>query len=421
MTLVDIVRRRGYRTLLAGQGVSALGDWMATVAFMELAWHQSGSSTAVGGILALRLLPAALAGPLAARAANRWDRRKTMVAMDFARAGMIAVVPLVRGYWWIYLWAFMLEVGSIVFLPARDASIPDLVDEDDLPVANGLVLASSYATIPLGAAAFALAAALPGADLFDRPYALVFFVDACTFVVSGLLIMRLTQLGGTGASATTPTTPTTPTNATEHETRVRFRDAFALPLVRAVMPATVAVAAGLGALFSLGVRFVREVLDATDAQFGVLIALFGVGAAGGLGLLQTRRGLDEIVATRLGVAALGIIVGAFSLAPALGFAFLGALAFGAGAAWTLASGMGALQSHLDGPARVLAFTAFHVVIRSALAVSALAAGVAGDVVDDVHWPVVGSLEGTRVVLLCSGLLVLVSSTRVSLRGREREG
>jgi predicted MFS family arabinose efflux permease len=200
---------------------------------------------------------------------------------------------------------------------------------------------------------------------------------------------------------------------------VRFRDALALPLVRAVLPATLAVAVGLGALFSLGVRFVRDLLGASDAQFGVLIALFGVGAAFGLVLLQRSNDLDEIKATQAGVAALGIIVAAFSLAPALWFAYLGAIAFGAGAAWTLSSGMGALQSNSDGQERVLAFTAFHVVIRTGLAVAAIGAGLAGDIVDDVHWPLVGRLEGTRLVLLCSGLLVLLSSTRVSLREAER--
>ncbi len=408
MTVVNVVRKRGYRILLIGQGVSALGDWMGTVAFIVVVSQQSDSSSAVGGILALRLLPAALAGPLAAKAAGRWDRRKTMVAMDLVRAGMIAVVPIVRGFWWIYLWAFMLEVGSIVFLPARDASIPDLVDEeDDLPIANGLVLGSSYGTIPLGAAAFAAVAALPGVDLFNRPYALVFWIDGLTYVISAIMIMRLTQLARQAA-------PTKQQAAAEPEPR--FRDALKLPLVHAVLPATIAVGLGLGSLFSLGVSFVKDVLHASDAQFGVLIALFGVGAALGLVLLQREHSMDEIKATRWGVAALGIIVGAFSLAPALGFAFLGAIAFGAAAAFTLSSGMGALQSHSDGPERVLAFTAFHVVIRAGLAVAAIVAGAAGDLVDAVHWPVVGTVAGTRIVLLCSGVLVLLSAARVTLPG-----
>src|SRR6185436_1988374 len=98
---------------------------------------------------------------LAARAVARWDRRRTMLAMDAVRALTIAAVPLVRSSWWVYVAAFVLEAASLVFLPARDASIPDLVEPDDLAVANGLVLGSSYGTIPLGAGAFAAVAALP--------------------------------------------------------------------------------------------------------------------------------------------------------------------------------------------------------------------------------------------------------------------
>jgi dTMP kinase len=322
---------------------------------------------------------------------------------------MVALVPLVNELWWIYVWAFMIEVGSLVFLPARDASIPDLVGDDDLPLANGLVLGSSYGTIPLGAALFSLVAALPGHDLFGRPLALVFWLDAASFVLSAALIARLTNLAR-GMSRTSDRA----VDVTEQST-VRFRDAFSIPLVRAVMPATIAVAMGLGALFSLGIVFVRKVLGASNAEFGLLVALFGVGAAIGLGLLQSRRGLDQLLATRVGVAALGIIVALFSLAPAIQFAFLGAVAFGAAAAWTLASGMGTLQSSLDGQMRIVAFAAFHTVIRFGLALAALGAGLAAQFVGKVRWPVVGTLEPSRLVLLCSGILVLASAMRVQAR------
>lgn len=402
-SLATLLRRHDFRTLLVGQTVSSLGDWMGTVAFMALVLDTSGSSTAVGGILALRLLPGAIGGPLAARAAGRWDRRRTMVAMDLTRAGMIAAVPFVEELWWVYIWAFSLEVASLVFLPARDASIGDLVEAEDLPLANGLVLGSSYGTIPLGAALFATVAALPAGDLLGRSYALVFFVDAASFLWSAALIARLTSLARHAGE---------PGVASEHD--VRFGAAFAIPLVRAVMPATIAVASGLGALFSLGIVFVREVLHASDVEFGVLIALFGIGAVAGLQLLRSATGLDGIHAARTGVAALGAVVGGFSLAPTVWLAYAGAIAFGGAATWTLASGMGVLQSRLDGSARVLAFSAFHVVIRLGLALSAIGAGAAGELLGDVRWPLLGRLEPARVVLLCAGALVLLSSTRVTL-------
>jgi len=400
MSVVALVRRPGYRDLLVGQGVSALGDWMGTVALMALVLQLTGSPIAVGGILTLRLLPAAIGGPLAARAAARWDRRKTMLAMDASRALMIALVPLIRALWWVYLWGFLVEVASIVFLPARDASIPDLVgdDDDQLPLANGLILGTSYGSIPLGAALFAAVAALPF-EIDSRPFALVFFIDAATFLVSFFCIARLNQLGG-GSSVV------------DGEERTRFVDAFRIPLVRAVMPAALSVALGLGALFSLGIVFVHDVLHATDAEFGVLIALFGVGAAVGLVVLQRMPHGDLLARTRFGVAYIGAVIAVFSVASQLWLAWFGAAAFGAGAAYALSAGMGAIQSRLDGHARVLAFAAFHVVLRVGLGISAIAAGVAGDLIADVKWPVVGTLEPSRLVLLCAGIVVVLSSLAV---------
>jgi hypothetical protein len=76
--------------------------------------------------------------------------------------------------------------------------------------------------------------------------------------------------------------------------------------------------------------------------------------------------------------------------------------------------MGALQSRLDGTDRVLAFSAFHVVIRLGLALSAIVAGAAGELAGDVDWPVFGRLEPARLVLLCAGALVFLSATRVTL-------
>ena len=142
-----------------------------------------------------------------------------------------------------------------------------------------------------------------------------------------------------------------------------------------VMTPVAAIVLALGSLFSLGVVYVREILDASDTQFGLLIALFGIGAAIGLGALQLARGHDDITNIRHGVIVQGATIGVMSLANGIAFAFVGAIAFGAATAFVLASGMSVLQSMLEGHDRVLAFTAFHVVIRTGLSLSAIGAGV----------------------------------------------
>jgi MFS family permease len=381
------------RDLLLGQAVSSLGDWMGTVALMALVLQLTDSATAVGGVLVLRLAPTVLAGPVAARLVTRWSRRKIMLAMDAVRIPAVAILPWVTSLWWIYLWAFVVELAGMVFLPARDASIPDLVDgDDDLATANGLVLGTSYGMIPLGAGLYALVAALGGGGGTDVAR-LVFLVDALTFAVSFLAIARLPELG-TSASADAATGGG------------RFVDALRLPVVRRLAPVAAVVAFGLGALFSLGVVWVQDVLGATDTEFGLLVACFGVGAGVGLLVLGglPRRDLRTVTTA---LVLQGGVIATMSLAPTIGFALLGAVGFGGLTAVVLALAMELLQDQLGDRDRVLAFAVFHMVIRGGLAIAAIGAGVADDLLDEVTWPLVGHLASSQVVLLSSGLLVVL--------------
>jgi MFS family permease len=380
------------RDLLIGQSISSLGDWMGTVALMALVLELTGSATAVGGVLVLRLAPTALAGPVAARLVTRWSRRRIMLAMDAVRIPAVAILPWITELWWIYLWAFVTELAGMVFLPARDASIPDLVDsDDDLAVANGLVLGSSYGMIPLGAGLYALVAAVAGGGGDGVWVArLVFAVDAATFAASLAAIARLPELGTSTGSA-----------GGDHG---RFIDALRLPLVRRLAPVAACVAFGLGALFSIGIVWVQDVLDATETQFGLLVACFGVGA--GAGLLVLRQ-LDrhDLATVRVALVIQGAVVATMSLAPTITFALVGAVGFGALTAFVLALAMELLQAGLGDRDRVLAFAVFHVVIRGGLALAALGAGVADDLLDETSWPLLGHLASSQVVLLSSGALV----------------
>ncbi|WP_419845191.1 MFS transporter [Candidatus Poriferisocius sp.] len=400
----------GFRRLLIGQGASALGDWMGTFALMALVDHLSDSAAAVGGILAFRLIPAALGGTLAAKLVNRWDRRRTMITMDLLRAGMIAVVPFVQELWWVYLWAFALEAPSVVFLASRDSAIPDLVDEPDLPLANAAMMGSSYGNIPIGAGLFAAFAALPLDDgwLGSHPYALVFWIDALTFGVSAYFIAR--ALGGLQRREPSPQAVPDSVVVSDSEISLspsRLRDAWSVPLVRRVLPATAAAAVGLGALFSLGIKLVQEELKASDIEYGVLIVLFGAGAGIGLALTHKSRHVDLLVLTRRGALVMGALVALMSQSPTVWLTFLGAAGFGAGATVALTSGMSALQARIPmEEERVLAFSAFHVVIRIGLGAAALGAGAIGDGLNGAGLP------GTRSVLLASGLLVLASAATV---------
>jgi predicted MFS family arabinose efflux permease len=401
--LRSLLARAEFRKLLGGQVTSGIGDWMATVALMALVLQISGSSTAVGAILVLRLAPASITGPVAPRVVSRWDRRRAMLSMDAVRVVIVALIPLVFTLWWVYLWAFLLEVAGLIFLPARDAIIPDLVEEEHLPLANGLILACSYGTMPLGAGAYALISGLLGHRSGLATW-IVFAVDAITFVVSLAMIRQLHD------------------NRREHrreepgEPSTSFREAWRLDEVRAIALPTAAVALGLDALFSLGIVFVRKVLGASSAEFSLLIALFGVGAAIGLVILRVFRGRAPRL-VRAAVLAQGVTVTGMALSPSIGWAFLGALCFGGATAIAMTGTMSELQRSLDDQQRVMAFTVFHVLVRGGLATAAIGAGLATDLLGHrVTWPV--AVASARLVFVVSGIVVLVGAAFT--RGARRQ-
>ncbi len=395
-----LLGRNDYTKLLAGQAVSGLGDWMATTAFMALALDLTGSPTAVAGVLAVRLLPGIVAGPIAARVTSRWAARRTMLAMDLLRAGAVVAIPFVGALGWLYAWAFALEVASLVFLPARDASVPQIVRQGHLPVANGLILGSSYATIPLGAAAFSAVTAFGGDWIPLRDsYSLVFWVDGATFLISFALVSRITSL---------PSRRPAP----EEVPQMRLRDALDIGIVRMVLPAAAGASLGLGALFSVGIVLVQDVLHASHAAFGLLIVAFGGGASLGVLVVQKRAGSPQLRWARDGIRIAGLSIIAISVLPNLALAYLAALALGGSVAYGLVGGISFLQSALEGTDRVLAFTVFHVAIRLSLGVAALATGVAADVVPDVEVGGLGTVASARLVLAGAGAVVVVATASI---------
>src|SRR5258705_38842 len=96
--LRGILRIRPFRRLWIVLGVASLGDWLGLLATSIFASDQVSGSTAkglaFGGVIAVRLVPALLLGPIAGVLADRFDRRITMVLCDLVRFVLFASIPL---------------------------------------------------------------------------------------------------------------------------------------------------------------------------------------------------------------------------------------------------------------------------------------------------------------------------------------
>ncbi len=177
----------GVRRLWAGTIVSLFGDWFNTLALYRLVLDMTGSETALGGVFLTKMLPLALASPIAGVLADRLDRRKLMIGADLVRAGIVLGFLFVRDagdLWLLYVLASAQIAVSAAFTPAKNAMLPRITQKGELLTANALLSATWSVMLAVGAAAGG-----PVVDAFGTD--VVFWLDAGTYLVSAAFIARI--------------------------------------------------------------------------------------------------------------------------------------------------------------------------------------------------------------------------------------
>jgi MFS family permease len=137
-----LLRRRDFGLLWAGGLVSETGDWFLLVGLPVWVLQVTGSSLVTATVFLVGLLPGLVAGPLAGVLVDRWDRRRTLVAVSLAQAAFLLPLLAVDGrdrLWVVYL--VMAAEATLAQLndPARNALVPTLVPRHDLVRANALI------------------------------------------------------------------------------------------------------------------------------------------------------------------------------------------------------------------------------------------------------------------------------------------
>lgn len=173
-----------FRRLWIGQLVSSLGDWFNTVAVLALVFDLTGSGFATGLIIIASTLPAFILTPFAGVVVDRFDRRRVMIAADIARAALALGMLLVRSsgeIWLLYVFSALLVGFSSFFAPALSASIPNLVERDELLSANALSSSTWGLMLAVGAAVGGIAIAALGRDA-------AFVVNSLSFLFSASMV-----------------------------------------------------------------------------------------------------------------------------------------------------------------------------------------------------------------------------------------
>jgi len=185
---LQLIRQNAnFRNLWLGQVISLMGDWFNLIASASLVAHLTQSGLAVGGLFVARMLAQFFMGPFGGALADRFNRKRLLVVTDFARAVIVLGFLLVNraeDVWLLYVFT-VLQLGiSGIFIPTKDAILPDLVAENEIGTANALN-ATTWSTM------LALGAALGGVVAGEWGITPSFIIDSLTFVASGIMIWRI--------------------------------------------------------------------------------------------------------------------------------------------------------------------------------------------------------------------------------------
>jgi Na+/melibiose symporter-like transporter len=398
-----LLRRRDFGLLWAGGLISETGDWFLLVGLPVWVLQVTGSSLVTATVFLVGLLPSLVVGPLAGVLVDRWDRRRTLVAVSLAEAAFLLPLLAVDGrgdLWVVYLvMAVEASLGQLND-PARNALVPALVGRDDLVGANALVgLNGNLARLvgsPLGGVLVELAG-LPG----------LVVGDAVSFLVGAALLALIRP----GAPAAEPE----PAPAAARGMLGEWLDGLAVVVgdrgLRWGLAVDGLAAVAQGIFTVLFVLFVARELGGDGAQVGLLRGVQAVGGLlGGVLVVGLSRRLEPGRLLGVSLLAFGLVDLAIWNGPLVttaGWLYLGLFAAAGIPGIAFLTGLTALvQERTDDAYLGRVFATYYGSFNGLTGVGMLAAGLLGDRVG-----VVAVLNGQAGLYLLAGLLAVATLGR----------
>jgi MFS family permease len=430
---------RAFFKLWVAQVVSSLGDWIGIIAIVSIAARISGGSgAAVSLVMVARVVPGFFLATVGGVIVDRFDRKRVMVVCNLGRGALLALLPFVDNLVGLVLVSFALEILALLWGPAKDASVPNLVDAKQLTSANSLGLLAAFGTFPVASLVFSLlsvaASWLSGFSAFssldvDREF-LALWVNGVTFLVAAAIIWPL------------PIPRTFRRKEERIDWTVTLRDiSEGLGFIRhdrLVRGVIIGIGVGIiggGAVIPLGPVFADQVLGGGSAAFGLLMTGLGFGAAIGVALLlAVQRRLSRETVFQFAVMATGIALIAAATVSSTAPAVLLTGLVGAFAGTSYVTGFTVLQENVRDELRGRTFATLYTVVRMCLLISLTISPLWSDFWDRVSDALftdqaveIGgatyALPGVRFALWGGGLITFFAgfvSWRAVHRARRRE-
>jgi Na+/melibiose symporter-like transporter len=363
-----LARHRNLRLLLGAGLVSLTGDWILRTGLTYAVYALTGSTLASATALLASLVPQIALGSLAGVYADRWDRRRTMVATNLLMAA--ALLPLLavhdRAQVWIIYLVMVAQSGLAQFFTAAEAAtVPRTVAARDLVTANALNGQNRDIARLAGAALGGVAAGLGGITALA-------LTDLASFALAAAILALIRDPAG---AATRPA----PAHHALRELAEGARIAAGHPVLRLLLLFELITGVGEAVMGTLMAPFVRDVLHGSARAYGLILSNQAAGGIiGGFAAAIAGKRIPAHLLLGAGALAFGLLDLAFFLYPLLTHALWPAvtlmIVIGLPSALTIAGLFTVVQAATLDAHRGRIFGLASVVEGGAMLTGALAAG-----------------------------------------------
>jgi NRE family putative nickel resistance protein-like MFS transporter len=260
-----------FAKLYLAETISLLGDaftWVG-LALLTFQFGKDHSAIILASALTLRVTAFIIFSPFAGVLADKIDKKKILYITHFIRMAIVMCFPFVNAEWQIYVLVFFLNIFNAFFTPTYRSVIPHIVSKDDYRQAIGLSNATYQLLGVLGPGLAGILAVWLGARQ-------IFFVDAASFIVAGVLILLIP---GKFIRIVKPSEKKIKTLSTWQDVIKGARLLFGNRYIRfSLVIEFISAIAGAQILVST-VGHIKMGLQLNDKYYGLVMSAFAVGAA----------------------------------------------------------------------------------------------------------------------------------------------
>ncbi|MGB2991038.1 MAG: MFS transporter [Paenisporosarcina sp.] len=251
---------------LSAVGIANIGQWVYLLAINLIVLEMTGSALAVAGLYMIKPFARMFVGLWAGSVIDRSSTKHLMISLDVIRALLIVSIPFLDSIWIIYTLVLFIQMASAMFDPASFTYMTMLLPEHSRKRFNALL---SF----VHSGAFIMGPALAGILFMVGSLEMALFVNVGAFLLSAGLTFYLPNLVhdiSTSNSKITYSNIRSDWHLVWRFSKVAFPFVIVYMVFQGVMLLT-------AALDSMEVAFSKEVLHLTDAAYGSLVSIAGIG------------------------------------------------------------------------------------------------------------------------------------------------